>query len=599
MPPQKTTRQQPTKRKSLKSDTSTEPVLSQKERDEKQERANRKRVQNRISQQCVREKQLAQKKQLEAMKMAVKNSLSSDATTDAASQRAALNQHISLLDENRELRDALLRMRKKLLSLSSASAAIANDRIFEQVLEKKPGRSPGWQGESGATEGQAVEEPDISEVEDTVFNGPQPAAIGEKVVENHEQPLDLDGMTFSPIRHEEDNQSFQGLLANPSMSIPEVSFQTQQNDFGIRPFFPSDGSVARAKTVPDCSIETPPFIYEDFAIADPDIQDWGTYSNMSSSANHPIKFFSKTVACEIPTFSVSLGKSWKIEEACLLYLAHELGISDSSASPSVSLNERTRYNSLRSHIASARNSEELILDVARVGTDMMAKSSGFSDYVYGIGANSVMEKVLRFRLCPTADNRAAIPEPFAPTALQIMNINYPIGIDWLNWPSIRDQCLLKADFIDFGQLCADIVANTVIEIPEFGIAVNIHDTFFTRVFRNAAESNLAELGLRTVYDEAFEMNQPGNMTPSWATPYLVYHIDKNVNILKERRNISCGARLHSAHVRPLSSKWRLDRLAQWKLSKEFADKYSFLDCTGVTSSYPMFASRTVPDPPDN
>lgn len=40
--------------------------------------------------------------------------------------------------------------------------------------------------------------------------------------------------------------------------------------------------------------------------------------------------------------------------------------------------------------------------------------------------------------------------------------------------------------MDVTALVEDIIANTVVEIPEFRAAINVHDAFITRVLRQAA-----------------------------------------------------------------------------------------------------------------
>jgi hypothetical protein len=92
---------------------------------DEQERTQRRRIQNRISQQCVRERRLARAKQLESLKTMIKTSLNPSTATPEPSQNALLSAQLELTNENKELKDALLRMRKKLLSLSSAAAAAA------------------------------------------------------------------------------------------------------------------------------------------------------------------------------------------------------------------------------------------------------------------------------------------------------------------------------------------------------------------------------------------------------------------------------------------------------------------------------------------
>jgi hypothetical protein len=121
---------------STASDAPSKVAVPNKEKN--QDRINRKRVQNRISQQCVREKQLAHQKRLETLAEIIKSSTEADATS-TESQNALLNNQMSLIDENRDLRDALLRMRKKMLSLSSAVAAVAGNRFQSFTVSKKLG----------------------------------------------------------------------------------------------------------------------------------------------------------------------------------------------------------------------------------------------------------------------------------------------------------------------------------------------------------------------------------------------------------------------------------------------------------------------------
>jgi hypothetical protein len=61
--------------------------------------------------------------------------------------------------------------------------------------------------------------------------------------------------------------------------------------------------------------------------------------------------------------------------------------------------------------------DDIIADIAKVGLDIIVKASGFTDYLYGIGANDSMEIVFCWRLSSSPKNRAAIPEPFLPTPI--------------------------------------------------------------------------------------------------------------------------------------------------------------------------------------
>ncbi|KAM6527578.1 hypothetical protein FALCPG4_008634 [Fusarium falciforme] len=100
----------------------------------------RKRAQNRISQQCLREKNLAYVRSLEETVSLLQQAVASG---DQGSRYANLLEiHLKLMEENRRLQDALLRLRKKLLSLSNAASAAAGklpwhytyDEVFDTLL---------------------------------------------------------------------------------------------------------------------------------------------------------------------------------------------------------------------------------------------------------------------------------------------------------------------------------------------------------------------------------------------------------------------------------------------------------------------------------
>lgn len=85
-------------------------------------KAERKREQNRISQQCVRERKAAQSKQIESLLSVLK---SGDAASGSDSSRSLMTAHLKLLEENQKLKDALFRMRQKLLSLGNMASVAA------------------------------------------------------------------------------------------------------------------------------------------------------------------------------------------------------------------------------------------------------------------------------------------------------------------------------------------------------------------------------------------------------------------------------------------------------------------------------------------
>ncbi|KAA8618818.1 bZIP-1 domain containing protein [Pyrenophora tritici-repentis] len=97
------------------------------------EKSQRKRVQNRISQRCSREKKLTQNRNIANFIELVKKAQ----TGSHENNKVLVNAYAELMQENDQLNEALLRMRKKLLSISNSSEAAANDPIFEKLLEPK------------------------------------------------------------------------------------------------------------------------------------------------------------------------------------------------------------------------------------------------------------------------------------------------------------------------------------------------------------------------------------------------------------------------------------------------------------------------------
>ncbi|KAG4258022.1 hypothetical protein FPRO03_02977 [Fusarium proliferatum] len=100
----------------------------------------RKRAQNRISQQCLREKNITYIRNLEeTIELLQKVATGSD-PQDRYS--VLLDAHLKLISENRKLEDALLRLRKKLLSFGQAATAAADDEVFDSIFRRRDAENP-------------------------------------------------------------------------------------------------------------------------------------------------------------------------------------------------------------------------------------------------------------------------------------------------------------------------------------------------------------------------------------------------------------------------------------------------------------------------
>ncbi|KAF5568660.1 hypothetical protein FPHYL_2676 [Fusarium phyllophilum] len=100
----------------------------------------RKRAQNRISQQCLREKNITYIRNLEeTIELLQKVATGSD-PQDRYS--VLLDAHLKLIAENRKLEDALLRLRRKLLSFGQAATAASDDEVFDSIFRRRDAEDP-------------------------------------------------------------------------------------------------------------------------------------------------------------------------------------------------------------------------------------------------------------------------------------------------------------------------------------------------------------------------------------------------------------------------------------------------------------------------
>ncbi|KAL2687951.1 hypothetical protein Neosp_005521 [[Neocosmospora] mangrovei] len=129
----------------------------------------RKRAQNRISQQCLREKNLAHVRSLEETVALLQQAV---ATGDQGSRYATLLEtHLKLMEENRRLQDALLRLRKKLLSLSNAASTAADDEVFDTLLGGSQDTATPPADERGRRDSSSSP---LAEVEPLAHQSPEP-----------------------------------------------------------------------------------------------------------------------------------------------------------------------------------------------------------------------------------------------------------------------------------------------------------------------------------------------------------------------------------------------------------------------------------------
>jgi len=127
------------------------------------------------------------------------------------------------------------------------------------------------------------------------------------------------------------------------------------------------------------------------------------------------------------------------------------------------------------------------------------------------------------------------------------------------------------------------VLSTVIDIPQLKVAINIHDTFMTRVHPRTLNGTMHGAG------ELLSKNSTQDIHA--INPDILDKILENTllcNISSQRSNIRASLaqkdRLRRSH---LATRWGLDQLASWKLSKEFAMAHPEIDCHSGTFQIPF------------
>ena len=220
-----------------------------------------------------------------------------------------------------------------------------------------------------------------------------------------------------------------------------------------------------------------------------------------------------------------------------------------------------------------------------------------------------IEKVLSWRLGLEA--RDSVPSPFRPTPLQAKRPHDYWSLDLINWPDIRDQIMLEQNPFDHDALIKDTIIHSVIEQPHLGVALGVMDVFQNHIQRRD-KSRLPEATTARNYltDPTWTLFELG---PEAQALYLAAADpveEALVSELERRMRDDVGVGCHSqatfdTFASPAGAQahrgenevalfFGLDDMVGWKLSKEFATKYPFLDCsTGKTkaSSEPSCAGR--------
>ncbi|KAI0126984.1 hypothetical protein BJ170DRAFT_425663 [Xylariales sp. AK1849] len=557
-------------------------------------RAQRKRVQNRFSQKCHRERLAAHARHLESVVDLIKTG---DQEGDNASDRysALLRQHMKIIEEKRALEEALFRMRKKLLSISNSAAAAADDEAIDALLCSKDRTRRQSEADSLSPA------PPLDHLDTRNEEAPENVKIRSLCEALPLPKVTIDQPSGTGSRHEPqalDHSSSQQLPApRCGSALPPIN----QNPDPEQPKVLVD-NVAGQLTPHDQSY------------------GWNCGSfELTFPLDYPISIAPPT---KILTVTSPTNFAESILHACRKYV--DLSTSGLDDGPMDS--RHLAAHAWSKHAQGMNN----VPQISEIAVHMLAMFSGLESYIYGVGAASTMESVVRWRLMPTFASRAAIPEPFRPTPLQYSTFDYPHLVDFINWPAIRDQLILHSQTINIDDIAREVVQNTVVDIPDRHISVNVFSLFHNSIL-NPSNYTLWTSNLRTsITDNQWKfLEMPVPPEPDFVSSNfdsihpenaLVQEISRRMEMgsnapslkgnnqtspvdtirvpsgnalptVTDNLDGSCGAATQRRNE--IVSRFGLDQITKWKLSKEFARKHPFLDCSSAVTAYDMVPVQSV------
>lgn len=206
---------------------------------------------------------------------------------------------------------------------------------------------------------------------------------------------------------------------------------------------------------------------------------------------------------------------------------------------------------------------------------------------------------MQWRLCRNMVTRLAIPEPFRATPLQCSSLDYPIIIDFITWPSIRDQMILHRSTLDIDKLCRDLTLETVIEIPHEKVSLCVYD--FVHHTMSAPQQNQAAGQVRSCLDNPdwvfvpISVESQFSMSLDPIVDQLLHEIAARVRSdtiesrpldrFSERRSAQNKLQLGPTEE-IFASQIGINQMDKWKLSKDFARAWPSLDCSTGKPSRP-------------
>jgi Domain of unknown function (DUF3425) len=482
----------------------------QKQRDrDRDRRRSVKRVQNRLSQQCHRENRTSYIRQLERFVEAIQccSVARTDGSPDERDPQVVLRlmhkKELQLVRENQKLRDAALRVRRKMLRLSVEAEGAAEDGMVRKILDGTEGAEE--EKDDDDKQKQKQQPVALSTSPSTPLLAAATTALAPaiaSVAPNLPSSLLPPGITpIAPIPI-----ATPPALGGPSMMIGGLSPAAAGELDMMKGMGWVEGSgelVPTAEGLPLAATGD---------VAGPSGLDWspGPYQTGTGffTFDGPLSPYASSLSARpplapTPTLSIYSDTIVSAIEATVLSLFDGLRFSPLKEAFQSSSMYLYPYSFSPQEIASI--DRKTLSDVCSTVFRLLLKSSSSEDFTYAAGTPRIHQKILRWRLSPTPANFAAIPEPFRPTALQQVTHTRPAFVDLVLWPSLRDQLIVNMGMYDTGEMMRDIMEQTVREIPSLRIAIPIMD-----VWRGLQqeETNTPHTKVEEDEDDYFDKDKP-------------------------------------------------------------------------------------------
>ncbi|KAH0432505.1 heavy metal translocating p-type atpase [Colletotrichum camelliae] len=516
--------------------------------------AEKKRTQNRISQQCAREKQSAYIRQMESLVAALKTP--NEDATEQTKYDELVKAHLKLAEEKQQVEDALFRLRQKLLSVGNLATAAA-ERSEEEPSSTTvvPPRGPGSAPVANVADLSASN----LGVPDASSGG---AAMGLQSAPEHTHTSYIQPQSLHDAR---------SILQSPSA------------------FLPADLTIMPSLTTSMPNWGSP--------CASPNLRfPFGLFDSNAAPTIMPLPFDMMSFQHLQPSgneMTAIINNSSLFADQVKLAANHVMSKSVSTSQEQMG------------HPPVMANQARLVIKLASIAVEVIGALAGLEPYIYGVYFSKYMESVMRWRISNSVEDRLQIPVPFRPTPLQSATPYHPVVIDFINWPSIRDQMILYSSKLDLDAMSRDIVLNTVVELPEKRVSVNIHDVFFNHILprigggrtdgSNSMLHNREWIYLKVPVNPAGGMTYTGfcsvqealaaemdcRMGQSPSPGSTRTHLRPSIEDFAGR-SAPYGPEMVVANA---LAAFGIDQPSNWKLSKDFARKYPHIDCSLGLSNF--------------